>query len=161
MTFISLPIGQIQPLKKSAHIDKRYGPYINVSTALAATKDTRDVGLTVAILSDQGGVVEYQYKNGITDDDLIVKDVYELKQEILVLTFQNEYSIPWTAYLSNYFGHYPTVKVFKSIDATTWILLNTSNISSFTYDSTGAKLQSIELTDNSGVSTTYKVVLQR
>lgn len=56
----------------NANIDNRYGPHASVSDALIATAGLRDKGLTVGVL-ENGVVKEYWFKNGITDNDLILR----------------------------------------------------------------------------------------
>ena len=54
-------------------LDSRYGPYANTAAAIAAIPtSTRSQGLLIGIIS--GGVLsEYYFKNGVADDDLILK----------------------------------------------------------------------------------------
>jgi hypothetical protein len=54
-------------------VDAKYGPYADVATAKSEIGSTlRYKGLTVGILVS-GSVVEYWWKDGITDTDLVVK----------------------------------------------------------------------------------------
>ena len=54
-------------------VDAKYGPYADVATANSEIGSTlRYKGLTVGILVS-GSVVEYWYKDGITDSDLVEK----------------------------------------------------------------------------------------
>jgi hypothetical protein len=54
-------------------VDAKYGPYADVATAKSEIGSTlRYKGLTVGILVS-GAVVEYWWKDGITDSDLVVK----------------------------------------------------------------------------------------
>jgi hypothetical protein len=65
-------IGIVQP---AANLDYRYGPWPTVQRALEVTAGLRQLGLTVAISSVSTGAIEYHFKNGIADIDLIVKSV--------------------------------------------------------------------------------------
>ena len=65
-------IGIVQP---AANLDYRYGPWPTVQRALEITAGLRELGLTVAVSSISTGAIEYHFKNGITDSDLIVKSV--------------------------------------------------------------------------------------
>jgi hypothetical protein len=65
-------IGIVQP---AANLDYRYGPWPTIQRALEVTAGLRQLGLTVAISSISTGAVEYHFKNGITDTDLIIKSV--------------------------------------------------------------------------------------
>lgn len=59
--------------EKCANIDALYGPYESVQAAnLAIPSGRRAIGRTVAIIED-GSAVEYWYKSGIADEDLVVK----------------------------------------------------------------------------------------
>lgn len=56
-----------------ANIDALYGPYISIEAAcLNIPINRRSLGRTVAI-EESGGVTEYWWKSGITDDDLVQK----------------------------------------------------------------------------------------
>lgn len=68
---LNLPYG-IQPVNAIADIDVRYGPWISCEQALSATTGTRCVGLTVGII-ESSAVVEYWFKTGVTDTDLVIK----------------------------------------------------------------------------------------
>lgn len=55
------------------NIDAKYGPYSSTTEALMAlAPDARAVGLTVGI-NTSIGITEYWFKNGISDDNLVVK----------------------------------------------------------------------------------------
>jgi len=55
-------------------IDDRYGPYASTTAALAAVASTdRHKGLTLGILNN-GSVVEYWFRDDITNTSLIIKD---------------------------------------------------------------------------------------
>jgi hypothetical protein len=57
----------------SPDLDSMYGPYESVSAAnTAVVSQTRAKGKTVGVLIN-GGVVEYWWKSGITDSDLVLK----------------------------------------------------------------------------------------
>jgi hypothetical protein len=67
-------IGIVNPI---ANLDARYGPWPTFNDALTGFSSlVRFVGLTVAV-SGTEGITEYWYKNGITDNDLILKTVKE------------------------------------------------------------------------------------
>lgn len=65
---------KIKILTGHANIDVLYGTYIDRETALAALmpKTIRKPGRTVGIVED-GSVIEYWFKDGIEDSDLILK----------------------------------------------------------------------------------------
>lgn len=55
------------------NIDAKYGPYSSTTEALMAlAPDARAVGLTVGIKTSIG-ITEYWFKNGISDNNLVVK----------------------------------------------------------------------------------------
>jgi hypothetical protein len=63
-------IGIVNPV---ANLDARYGPWPTFNDALTGFSSlVRQQGLTVAV-SGAGGITEYWYKDGITDNDLILK----------------------------------------------------------------------------------------
>ena len=73
-TFNTFPltkkIGIVNP---AANLDARYGPWPTFNDALTGfSSAVREIGLTVAV-SGVGGIVEYWYKNGTTNNDLILK----------------------------------------------------------------------------------------
>lgn len=56
------------------NIDAKYGPYSSTTEALMAlAPDARAIGLTVGIKTSTG-IVEYWFKNGITNDHLVPKN---------------------------------------------------------------------------------------
>lgn len=64
---------RIDVREKCANIDALYGPYENIEAALAAIPSNRRViGRTVAILNN-GTAIEYWWKSGIEDSDLVQK----------------------------------------------------------------------------------------
>lgn len=64
---------QILIVNPSANVDSTYGPYNTVAEAnTAIVSGLRVIGRTVGIITD-GSVVEYWWKNGILDTDLIEK----------------------------------------------------------------------------------------
>jgi hypothetical protein len=64
---------RIEVVNPAANIDATYGPYENVAAANAAiVEGLRVQGRTVGILSG-GTVVEYWWKDGVTDGDLVEK----------------------------------------------------------------------------------------
>lgn len=70
---LNLPYA-IQPVNPLSNIDNRYGPWISCAGALSGTSGTRCIGLTVGIV-ESGAVVEYWFKTGITNTDLVVKSL--------------------------------------------------------------------------------------
>lgn len=65
---------QIEVLNPHSNIDLSYGPYTNKSIACKAIiKDMRKCGKTVLIGNDTDGYTEYWWKNGIEDEDLVIK----------------------------------------------------------------------------------------
>lgn len=55
------------------NIDAKYGPYSSTTEALMAlAQEVRAIGLTVGIKTSTG-IVEYWFKNGISDSNLVVK----------------------------------------------------------------------------------------
>lgn len=73
---LQLPYGLI-PTVKLANIDERYGPYASLSDAKIATGSdinpkTRELGLTLGVI-ESGNLVEYWFKSGILDVDLVSK----------------------------------------------------------------------------------------
>src|SRR5690554_2342167 len=68
---LELPFG-IRPVVPIANIDERYGPYQSIEDALIGTQGTRVIGLTVGVIENDI-VVEYWFKSGISDEELIPK----------------------------------------------------------------------------------------
>lgn len=67
-----IPFG-VKPTVAKANVDERYGTYSSTSEANASIPQAiRSKGLTVGIIEDNS-VVEYWYKSGITDNDLVIK----------------------------------------------------------------------------------------
>jgi hypothetical protein len=71
MASLNLPFA-IQPVNALSSVDNRYGPWTGCTQALTKTSGTRCVGLTVGII-ESGAVVEYWFKTGVTNTDLVVK----------------------------------------------------------------------------------------
>jgi len=64
---------RIKIVVPSSNVDSMYGPYNSVSAANAAIiSGVREKGKTVGVLIN-GGVVEYWWKSGIADSDLVLK----------------------------------------------------------------------------------------
>lgn len=63
--------------EKCANLDFKYGPYQNREQVMEVLgEDGLDCiarGLTVGIFDDEEGIVEYQFKKGVTLDDLVRK----------------------------------------------------------------------------------------
>jgi len=84
-------VNKVELVNKSANLDARYGPWKSINDALTAfNSQLREQGLTVAISGVNGTVNEYWYKDGITDNDLI------LKIDTNLLTFVRDNSGNWT-----------------------------------------------------------------
>lgn len=67
---LSSPILIVNP---TANVDSTYGPYTSLADAKTAIiQGLRVIGRTVGII-ENGAVVEYWWKEGITDNDLVVK----------------------------------------------------------------------------------------
>jgi len=62
----------IRPLNPMPNLDPRYGTYATVADALAGTAGTRAISLTVAVMFS-GEAVEFWFKSGINDEDLVLK----------------------------------------------------------------------------------------
>jgi hypothetical protein len=61
-------------VNRSANVDSRYGPWSSIGDANSNINlNIRDVGLTVGVSAIDTGVVEYWYKNGTQNTDLILK----------------------------------------------------------------------------------------
>lgn len=83
-------IGIVNPV---ANLDARYGPWPTYNDALTAFSFlVRERGLTVAV-SGVGGIVEYWYKNGTTDGDLVLKSAATNIYQDLTGNWQSTYSI--------------------------------------------------------------------
>jgi hypothetical protein len=64
-------IGIVNPV---ANLDARYGPWPTFNDALTGFSSLiREKGLTVAVSSVGGSIVEYWYKDGIADNNLVFK----------------------------------------------------------------------------------------
>ena len=71
----------------NANIDALYGPYESVEAALIAVpSNRRAIGRTVAII-ENGSAVEYWWKSGILNSDLVVK----VMEAVPRLEYTNEY----------------------------------------------------------------------
>lgn len=72
---------------RCANIDALYGPYPSVEAANAAIpKNRRAIGRTVAIMQD-GAAVEFWYKAGVEDSDLVAK----IAENVPTLEYTEEY----------------------------------------------------------------------
>jgi len=64
----------IQVSKVVPNVDATYGPYASMTDALNAfPKNRRVIGRTVAIIDGNNSVTEYWWKDGIEDNNLVVK----------------------------------------------------------------------------------------
>lgn len=71
-----------------ANLDYLYGPYESVAAAnTAIPSERRAIGLTVAIIED-GSAVEYWYKAGVSDENLVLK---KAPDELPKLEYTEEY----------------------------------------------------------------------
>ncbi|MFW6243415.1 MAG: hypothetical protein ACOC2W_04580, partial [bacterium] len=68
---LELPFGY-KPVRALSNVDVRYGPYISINEALSGTSGTRKQGLTVGVIENDE-VVEYWFRDGIEDSDLVKK----------------------------------------------------------------------------------------
>jgi hypothetical protein len=81
-------IGIVNP---AANLDARYGPWPTLNDALTGfSSAVREVGLTVAV-SGIEGTAEYWYKNGITNNDLILKSAASNLYQDLTGNWQSTY----------------------------------------------------------------------
>ncbi len=70
---------QVKIVNPTANVDYYYGTYASIAEACASVPfEIRVKGKTVGILTDNG-VVEYWWKNGIEDENLVLKNVLESK----------------------------------------------------------------------------------
>jgi hypothetical protein len=68
-------VNKVRITNPAANLDARYGPWPSTLSALSAFDTSlRDKGLTVGIL-DGNSVTEYWWKDGTTNNDLIIKQV--------------------------------------------------------------------------------------
>lgn len=63
-------LSKIRPLRKTSRLDYRYGPHSSRLEALEATIGTREKGLIVGIIEEEG-VVDYWFKKGTSNTDLV------------------------------------------------------------------------------------------
>ena len=85
--FNTFPLAnKVRILNPSANLDARYGPWSSLNTALSATDGVRELGLTVGVSSVATGVVEYWFKNGIQNSDLVLKTAGGASSEYLPLS---------------------------------------------------------------------------
>ena len=60
-------------IETGKHLDNKYGPYADLATAKSSIPEfKRARGLTVGIING-GSLVEYWFKDGTTDSDLVLK----------------------------------------------------------------------------------------
>jgi len=81
---------QIDVRSKCSNIDSLYGPYESLNDALEALKGREALGRTVGII-ESGAIVEYWFKSGTTEEDLIRK--IESPNLILSLYGNNELTV--------------------------------------------------------------------
>lgn len=63
---------KVKIVTPNASSDSQYGPYNSIGEALTATENLRELGRTVGVI-ENGEILEYWFKEGITDSDLIPK----------------------------------------------------------------------------------------
>ncbi len=64
------------------HLDARYGPYQSVEQALEMVEEIYRVkGLIVGIIQGEA-VIEYWFKDGVEDEDLVVKSVLQYVESL-------------------------------------------------------------------------------
>ena len=69
---------QVKIVNPVANVDYYYGTYTSIEEACSSVpSEIRVKGKTVGILTDKG-VVEYWWKNGITDEDLVLKNISDI-----------------------------------------------------------------------------------
>lgn len=94
---ISRPIHIPNP---HANIDVLYGPYNSVAEALETIpKVIRELGLTVGVIYN-GSIIEYQWKSGIEDSDLVIKQEQVTKSVPVYTTKMVEELHPQGDYVS-------------------------------------------------------------
>lgn len=122
-----------------ADLNYLYGPYDSVSAATTAVTSTvRAKGLTVGITTTEG-IVEYWFKNGITDSDLVVKSTSSSSSSSNVIV-TNAAVTETTTYLNS---TYSTAAVGDRVVDTT------TGSSYLKYNSTGwVKIAGTILTDS-------------
>jgi len=78
---------QVKIVNPSMDVDALKGPFNSISEALVATANLRKEGRTVTVL-ENGSAVEYWFKDGIADADLILKtiDVNDINADYIPLT---------------------------------------------------------------------------
>jgi len=68
---LTAPVYIVNPV---ANVDSRYGPWTSIAVALTSVSPSvRERGLTVGIL-ESGNVLEYYWKNGTNDNQLVLKN---------------------------------------------------------------------------------------
>lgn len=108
----------------AANVDSKYGPHTTFASASAATANLREVGLTVGII-ESGSVVEYWYKSGITDNDLVKKQTSSISGSLDV-----NGTVSATQFTGSFIGDGSGL---NNIPATSVTGLNLSQITSGSY----------------------------
>ena len=123
-----------------ADLNYLYGPYDSVSAATTAVTSTvRAKGLTLGITTTDG-IVEYWFKNGITDSDLVVKSTSTSSGTSSNIVVTNTAVTETTTYLNS---TYSTAAVGDRVVDTT------TGSSYLKYNSTGwVKIAGTILTDS-------------
>lgn len=129
-------------------LDERYGPYTSVSAALSAlTSGYRCIGLTVGVKTD-GGITEYWFKSGITDDDLVIKTDGAYSQYTGSKTNSEYYStlnsIIDATYFVNLSSNVSGIQVTLTSDSVTSVAINDTTDSSDT-TTTSTSTESVTL----------------
>lgn len=153
---------RVQITNPNANVDIDYGPYNSVIEAKSAVLEViREKGKTVGILIG-GSVVEYWWKSGILDSDLVVKSVdFGASNEIefvevsgqvtaniksLSLTLEKLNNIPTMTILGNSDGVEDKVKALSTTVVKTMLALNNVN-NTYDIDKPISTLQAAGLTN--------------
>ena len=129
-------VGIVNPV---ANLDARYGPWPTFNDALTGfSSAVRHVGLTVAV-SGAGGITEYWYKNGIADNNLVLKTVEETGFKSLSGKYE-DVSTAFIANSANYIldgGNTKSAALSVGTTNNFGLILETNNISRVTITSAG------------------------
>jgi len=134
---LSAPIFLVDPY---ANVDSRYGPWNSLTDANNNINIlVREKGLTVGIL-ENGGVVEYWYKNGIQNTDLVLKTTGGGGGNADLSIFYN-ISSSWTSSTNTVCalsGNWNSVYSFVNQNSSTWTTTNV--VTSFELSSNNAQI---------------------
>lgn len=89
----------------ASNVDARYGPWLSINDALTSfNAGLRSKGLTVGIYTPNNNinspVIEYWWKNGVTDNDLILKQPEETNQGKIKILTNNENTLSANSFSS-------------------------------------------------------------